>query len=218
MRYSAFEPGDIAACYGTDPVSRVIRCWTGSRLLPTALRMRPSHVAMLCPYNGERVWVESTSRRPHECLVRGETVSGCQVQPPRLRIADYVHAGGHVDLYRINPFYRLRDGEADELAGWLIDYFVRAGAGYDTRGAVLSGTRVYQLSQLFPVADLETVFCSELIAAVLMRLNRINHTNPARYNPARLMRQIVRDGLYQFHKRYSRQSLANVRLARRNAA
>lgn len=105
--------------------------------------------------------------------------------------------GGFVDIYRLTPINRFSVEEQRLLTRILIDHFVRPGLNYDWRGAAYSGTRLLQASRLFPVADLEELFCSELVAAVLMRLNRLNHANPARYHPARLLRELVRTGKYQ---------------------
>lgn len=77
--------------------------------------------------------------------------------------------------------------------------FLANRTGYDLSGAAISGPRVLQLARLIP-ADLAHVFCSELVAALLQRVGRMNHTNPARYSPGRLMRELVRTGRYQFSK------------------
>jgi hypothetical protein len=47
-----------------------------------------------------------------------------------------------------------------------------------------------------PGADLQSLFCSELVAAILMRLNRLNHANPTGFSPARLLRTLVLLGKY----------------------
>ncbi|MCA9049467.1 MAG: hypothetical protein KDA89_12110, partial [Planctomycetaceae bacterium] len=89
---------------------------------------------------------------------------------------------------------------ADEhalLAQLLINEFVRSTIPYDLTGAILSGTRLFQWSHLFPAADLHSLFCSELVAAMLMRLSRLNRDNPTRFHPGRLLRELVRTGTYQ---------------------
>lgn len=191
------EPGDIAACYSPDWIGRVISLGTVSPLAPRGLRWGPSHVAVLCEYHGERLWVESTALCPSPCLIRRKPVRGAQAHRPQRRIADYLRAGGRVDIYRLTPVNRLTPEESRLLTTILLDHFVRPGLSYDVPGALLSGTRLLQYSRLFPGADLEQLFCSELIAAVMMRLHRMNHANPTRYNPARLLRQLVRTGKYR---------------------
>lgn len=190
------EPGDLAACYGVDLTSRLISLGTASFFGPPELRWPPSHVALCCRHEDRTIWVESTSLCRHACLFRGGTVAGVQAHRPLDRIRDYVQAGGQVDLYRLTELNGLSASECRLLSRILIDHLIRRTIRYDFRGALLSGTRAFQLTRLFPGASLERLFCSELIAAVLMRLGRLNHANPTRFNPGRLLRELVRTGKY----------------------
>ncbi|WP_437191478.1 hypothetical protein [Planctomicrobium sp. SH527] len=192
-----FKPGDIAACHGTDWASKLIRWGTGSLFPPGGLRLGPSHVALLCRWRESMIWTESTTLCSRPCLIREEQVDGAQAHQPEDRIADYVESGGRVDLYRLTHFQRLTLEESRMLTRLLLDEFILTGLRYDLGGAVLSGTRAFQLSRLFPSANLEEIFCSELVAAIVMRLNRMNHSNPSRFNPARLLRELVRTGKYE---------------------
>jgi hypothetical protein len=191
-----FEPGDLAACHGADWTSRLIRWQTASLFPPAGLRLGPSHVALLCRWRDEMIWTESTTLCRSPCLIRQRQVSGAQAHRPQERIADYVNAGGRVDIYRLTHFHRLSIEESRLLTRLVLDEFIDPGIGYDLGGALLSGTRVLHRSRWFPGTDLEQLFCSELAAAVVMRLNRMNHANPTRYNPARLLRELVRTGKY----------------------
>ncbi len=193
-----FQPGDIAACYGADWTGRLISLGTASLFAPPKLRIGPSHVAILCELKGDLTWVESTTLCEAPCLVRGESVAGAQAHRPRDRVNDYVRSNGKVDVYRLTSINALSNPESLLLSAILINHFVRPGKHYDMHGAILSGTRTFQLSRLFPGANLDELFCSELVAAVAMRLNRMNHSNPTRFNPARLLRQLVRSGKYHF--------------------
>lgn len=193
-----FLPGDIAACYGADWTGRCISFGTASAFGPAKLRIGPSHVAILCEHAGDLAWVESTTLCDSPCLIRGQPVAGAQSHRPRDRISEYVQSNGKVDIYRLTPINRLSNLESELLSAILIDHFVKSGKHYDLHGALLSGTRTFQLSRLFPGANLEELFCSELVAAVAMRLNRMNHSNPTRFNPARLLRQLVRSGKYAY--------------------
>jgi hypothetical protein len=120
-----------------------------------------------------------------------------QVHRPHTRIADYVRGGGRVDIYRLADIQQLSSAESRLLSRILIDHFVRRGVCYDLGGALLSGTRAFQLTRCFPTANLDELFCSELVAAVLMRLGRMNHANPTRFSPGRLLRELVRQGTYR---------------------
>jgi hypothetical protein len=108
-----------------------------------------------------------------------------------------------VDVYRLTRWNRLDNREAFDLSQ-LVNEMTAEGLSYDTVGALLSGTRVFQLLRLFPSADLERLFCSELVAFCLMKLNRLCRTNPTRFNPGRLVRRIVSQGTYRKVASYDR--------------
>lgn len=193
-----FEPGDLAACHGADWTSWGIRCVTASVIAPRRLRLGPSHVAILGTWRDEAVWLEATTLATRPCLVRDRVVNGAQAHRPEERLREYVAGGGWVDFYRLTPVNRLSAQESRLLTRILLNHFVEPGVDYDYGGALLSGTRWFQATKLFPGADLNQLFCSELVAAVVMRLNRLNHSNPTRYHPARLLRELVTTGKYQF--------------------
>jgi hypothetical protein len=203
------QPGDIFACWGTDWISRGISLETSllSWLIgPKRLRWSPSHVAIASPRHDHRGcwWIESTHLCQRHCLEARRRVSGVQVHEVQSRIDDYVRRGGRVEQYRLTHIDRLDDTEIWRLEDVLMRHVGqedRPAAGYDTAGALFSGLRVLPL---LPVsrANLESVFCSELIAAVLQRLCRMNRANPARFNPGRLLRKLVRQGTYGFHRQF----------------
>ena len=198
-----FQPLDIAACYGSGLTARAISYGTASLLAPKHLRIGPSHVAVLCEFHGRMVWVESTTLCPHPCVILNRQVSGCQAHLPEIRIHDYVTADGHVDLYRLTPIDRLSQPESQLLTRILVRHFIGRQVTYDVGGALLSGTRLFKRTRLLPKADLNELFCSELAAKVLMRLGRLNRSNPTRYNPACLLRELVRQGTAQFEHTFS---------------
>ena len=192
-----FQPGDIAVCFGRDIASRVVSTATLQLAAPAGLRWGPSHVAILSPHAGDCLWVESTTLAARPCLIQGRCVSGVQAHRPVDRIGDYSHPGGRVDLYRLVDIEMLAASEVRLLAHILFDHFLARSVTYDLCGALLSGTRVFQLTRFFPGADFHQLFCSELVAAVLMRLGRLGRGNPTRYPPARLLRALVRNGTYR---------------------
>ncbi len=191
-----FQPLDLAACYGSDLTARAISYGTASLLAPARLRIGPSHVALMCEHHGRMVWVESTTLCRHPCVIRGESVIGCQAHLPESRLYDYCSSGGRVDIYRLAPIERLSSAESRLLTKILVRHFIGRQVTYDMGGALLSGTRLFKRTRLLPSADLNELFCSELVAAVLMRLGRMNRANPTRFNPACLLRQLVRQGTY----------------------
>ncbi|RLS58083.1 MAG: hypothetical protein DWH91_03095 [Planctomycetota bacterium] len=190
-------PGDIVACHGTDWSSRVIRWVTAAPRGPCGLWLGPSHVAIISASDRGLLWVESTTQCLHPCEIQGRMVSGCQAHDPELRLQDYLAMGGYVDLYRLDPIHRLDGNEQLLLRDLLFRRLLAKGVEYDLKGALLSGTRLLRWLGLLPRANLQTLFCSELIAAVLMRLNRMNHANPSGYSPARLLRTLVALGKYE---------------------
>ncbi|WP_145201186.1 hypothetical protein [Thalassoglobus polymorphus] len=198
-----FQPLDLLACYGTDATARAITWLTASALAPRRLRLGPSHVAVICEHHGSPLWLESTTLCPHPCAVLGYRVEGVQAHLPEQRIHDYVSAGGRVGVYRLSAIDRLSQSESELLSKILIRHFLGRLVTYDLGGALLSGTRLFKRTRLLPAADLNELFCSELVAAVLMRLGRLNRANPTRYNPACLLRQVVRQGTFQFQRSYA---------------
>lgn len=194
-----WKPGDIAACYGRDFDSRVISVGTLSVFGPRRLFLGPSHVAILCekPRGDGLMWVESTTLCRHSCAIQNRKVSGVQAHEPDQRVNDYLSAGGSVDVYRLSPIRSLSHDESGLLRDILVRHFIEKEIGYDLGGALISGTRVLKLSS-FWFADLNEVFCSELIAAVLQALCRLGDENPTRFNPGSLLRKLVRRGTYKF--------------------
>lgn len=193
-----FLPGDIAACYGTDWTAHAIRLGTASPLLaPRGLKFGPSHVAILCQHDGRMLWAESTTLCKHPCKVRNEVRNGCQAHEPAERIADYVDAGGSVEVWRLDPIQSLSLDESELLSRIIVRYFILADITYDMRGAMLSGTRLLKRLWFLFGARVDEVFCSELIAHLLMRLHRMNIDNPTKYNPASLLRTLVWTGMYR---------------------
>lgn len=191
-----WHAGDIVACYGTDLISRVITARTSWPIDPWSCWDAPSHVAIVHadPHHG-CVFVESTTLCVTPCLVCGVCHSGVQVQRPEDRLEHYTVAGGRVDVYRLAGINRLSAWERSRLSDFLGE-MISVGGDYDKLGALISGS---WSSGIFRVTntDVRTVFCSELIAFVLMALGRMNRENPMRYSPGRLLRVLRRTGVYE---------------------
>lgn len=186
-----FRAGDVLAFRGRDFVSRVIQVGTYVTTGPWfPLRLPPSHVGIILPLHGEMRLVESTTMSRRRCLERFELHDGVQVQRPLERIGDY---GGACEVWRLAPMWSLSTWEADLLSRIVLDYYIRDGkVGYDMLRATLSGTRWLRL---FDNPDPYKAFCSELCYALLARANRLPQDDPARYNPARLIRTMIRCGI-----------------------
>lgn len=194
----AIAPGDLAACYGPDPIGRVISYATASLVPPM---LGPSHVAFITDHcqHGRRIWVESTTVCPRPCIVNGTYHAGAQAHDPLDRIRDYVEAGGRVDMYQPTDLRDFTLHELNRIREILLDQFVANQIRYDLRGAMISGTRILRF---LPGDDVERLFCSELIAAMLAALGRLNNGVAGRYSPHRLIKELVRTGVYQFSHSY----------------
>lgn len=169
----------------------------------------PSHVGIVCDSGTYPLLIESTTLSRRACMIRNRVVSGCQAHLPSVRIADYQRTGARVEVWRLSPIFKLSSEESRFLSRILITHFVRKGVTYDVGGALLSGTRAWRLFPRFG-ASLEAVFCSELLAAVLMRLGRLPVENPTKFNPSALMRTLCRSGVYRRTMRRERQRFSSV--------
>src|SRR5690606_36475696 len=116
--------------------------------------------------HGRMIWAESTTMCPHPCVIMRRPFAGCQAHLPETRIRDYTARGGRVDLYRLSGVDRLSEPESDLLATILVRHFIGQEISYDPGGALLSGTRWFRLTRLLPAADLNSLFCSELVAKI----------------------------------------------------
>lgn len=190
-----WQPGDIAACFGTGPLSLAISTATAWPLAPAGLKLGPSHVAIIGRLNnGSPGWFESTTLCARDCLLRDEPVQGCQVHAPEDRVADY---GGRVLQYRPHPVWQFQTDERVALSLMLADC-VRNETNYDTRGALLSRSHVLQHLSCLAGEPLAALFCSELVALVLQRFGRLcPNTHPGRFHPGSLLRRLVKTGIYQ---------------------
>jgi hypothetical protein len=193
------RPGDVVACWGADFASRLVSLATSSLLAPRGLRFAPSHVAILCessdPHIHEPLWIESTTLCGHRCEIRRAHVRGVQAHRIENRLQDYWAAGGRAELYRLTEIDELTDGESESLTA-LSEWCLARNLSYDLAGALISGTRALRFTRCLQ-RDLERVFCSELIAAILQRLCRMNREDPTRFHPGRLLRRLVKQGTYR---------------------
>ena len=191
------QPGDLVACWSPDLTGRLISLATAQPWAPRGLRWAPSHVAVICRHAGQPLWVESTTLCERPCALTGRPAVGVQSHRPEARLADYAAGGGHVQRFTLTPINRLSGDESDLLTHILVQHFLHRASPYDLTGAVLSGWRCGRRVQSLFGADLGEVFCSELAAAVLMRLARLSRADPASFSPGRLLRRLVRTGVYR---------------------
>lgn len=180
-------PGTIVAFYGTDPMSLLIRAAT----------LGPSHVGImsyserllnLVP-RSELVLFESTTLCPVKDLATGEFVDGVQANRLSDRLATYP---GKVVAYHLHE-----DISLDALSDIRLMRFLdsQLGKNYDYTAAALSASHLLKLRWNTP--DLDTIFCSALVARALMIINRCNWSNPEWYSPAALINEIRKSAVYR---------------------
>jgi hypothetical protein len=196
-----WQPGDILACYGRTPLSWAIRLATLGPSSHPALWLGPSHVAMIALDHDLPWWIESTQLCSRPCRLQQRVSRGAQAHAPGDRLDDCRTDRTRVDHWRLTPLAAFSAEESRLLTRLLLTEFVIPGVRYDTCGAVISACRTLKLSRCLPPAGMQAVFCSELLAAVLMRLGRLNWTNPTTYHPAGLLRVLHRTGVYRRHER-----------------
>jgi hypothetical protein len=178
---SDWQAGDLLIFYGTDWTSRAIEIATRG----------PSHVGIVSRDSAERHWLyESTTLCDLPDGLTGRLRAGVQAHDPAERVVAY---RGHVARLRLAPTWQLNRYESDLLERMLRHVH---GATYDLCGALLSGTRLFKWTALMPYPDLGSLFCSELCAALLMRLGRLPLSNPSAYHPAGLVSRLRRCGVY----------------------
>lgn len=177
-----FRPGDVLLFYGHELVSRAISLCTWG----------PSHVGIigLKTEMGEPLLVESTTLCDLPDAFDGSVRKGVQFQRPWDRIAAY---DGQVYRMRLVDGWWLWQNEVE----WL-DKLCRGihGRPYDLEGAAFCEVRKFRLGRLLPYPDRGSLFCSELVAGLLMRLGRLPLSNPSSYSPASLARTLQSCGVY----------------------
>lgn len=192
------KPGDIAACWGVDLQSRIISLGTGRLCAPEGLRYGPSHVALIAPdfHKTRLLWYESTTKCGRDCIFHQKPISGVQVHRIEDRVEDYNEHGGQVVIYRMVDEALLEEHDYDYMGRMLLDY-LHDDIPYDMRGAIISGLRVTcRMLSLLGVSR-RHLFCSDMIASVLMRVDLMNLSDPDSFTPAGLLRTLVNDGKYR---------------------
>jgi len=178
---TVWYPGDVVAFWGRHWKSRVIEAATCG----------PSHVGIIVNYGNQPMLVESTTLCDLPCAVRGLTVQGVQAHLVGDRIRNY---DGYVRRVPIADCWRLSAEESAAMTAILCRHWI--GRPYYTGGAIISGTRLLKWTRFIPYSDLGSLFCSQLVGAILMRFGRCPLDNAIRYNPASLIRRLRECGTF----------------------
>lgn len=177
-----YQPGDILAFSGPGFVSNVIKAVTLGSV---------SHVGIVSDHEHDLAMFESTTLAAGgaHCIIQKELVKGVQAH----WTSDIRMRPGKIWLYR--PTRPLSDRERKRLHYFLLG---QIGKDYDYAGAMASGPRLLRwASWLFKDECMNSVFCSELVAAAYERLLRFEIRSASVYNPNNLLRRLVRWGAVQ---------------------
>ena len=181
----ALKPGDLVFFSGRGWVSSVIQLATYS--LPG---VGFSHVGIIGRYHDLPVMYESTSFDRPPCAISGIEITGVQAH----WLDDVAYEPGKGRLY-VCPLKRdLYPHEEERLCRLLEMY--RGNIRYDMIGAVRSGG--FFLRQLLSLVHDEsdaTLFCSELVAAVLEETGIWSTPNWSKWNPNSLYRALRLKGI-----------------------
>jgi hypothetical protein len=177
------QPGDVIGFSGRGLVSDLINVATYG-----CPRVGLSHVAIVAEYRGQLVLFESTTLDDEPCLITGRRIHGVQAHPLVRRIKGYAGAAYHYPLCRA-----LTTDQSKKLTEFLVSMI---GRPYDDIGAFRSGGEGFSYieSWLRP-ANLNSIFCSELVAAAHKYVGAWHPRNESSYNPNRLVRTELRDGV-----------------------
>ncbi len=181
MALATLKPGTIIAFWGTDWLSQLISVST----------LGPSHVGIIGGLKLDKcagpIIYESTTLSYEPCLINDEFIDGVQAHCLASRVASYK---GAVHAYHLHPSLELSPLETMKLDGYLKSML---GKTYDTKAAVFSATHL--LKYRFKHPDLDTIFCSALVARALMLLNRMNWSNPEWFSPSGLVHELRKDAI-----------------------
>jgi len=148
-----------------------------------------SHVGMIGP--GHMIY-ESTTLSQRPCVFSGKRTKGVQAHEPVSRIRSY---HGRVYHYRLN-------GKLSKLQRTVLGRYLyrQLGTPYDALGAFRSrdlGLGTVEKWLIKRPENLNSLFCSEYLAAALKMSCIWEPKNASRWNPNRLVRVLVREGIYQ---------------------
>jgi hypothetical protein len=156
-----------------------------------------SHVGLLARKNPRSKWLvfEANEEVPWQCAVTHRKHDGVQAHSLDLLLDRYK---GKMWLYGLQ-------GEAvsklDLGQQWLSLYDSlcnELGTPYDWRGAKRAGGHLWSwVHSLFCKEDTSSLFCSELVAMVLSEFGIFNTGNASKWSPNKLMRTLVRKGIYK---------------------
>lgn len=183
------KEGDVFGFSGKGFISDVINI--GTYGLP---RWGLSHIGIISSWRGRRYLFESTTLNGGKRdAITGKPVSGVQAH----RLEDILARPGKVWRYPlVDP---LTSRQKRRLSKDMMEHL---GQPYDYVGAARSGGFLLRLfEKCVRQEDLDTLFCSELVAHTLTDLGIAEYTNASSQSPNSLARDLVKTGLCWKRKR-----------------
>jgi hypothetical protein len=193
-----WQPLDLIACFRNDRQSRWRSLMNFSLSGPFPLFGAPARIAVVCQHEGKNLLVECTDNCSRDCVINGTTSSGCQAHNVVRRIHDLIEANERPMLFRLVATDQLSSAESGLLTKILIEHFVRAGVQLQGGRELLSGCAAFNDRMLNCSGIPHDNFFTEIVAKVLMRLNRLSRCNPLRYDAATLLRELVHVGTFRY--------------------
>jgi hypothetical protein len=143
-----------------------------------------SHLGIMGYHGDELLIFESTTLSNIPCEIQKRPVEGVQAVHLKDRVEKY---GGKVFHYPlVEPLF---GSGKRKLSQFLHD---QLGKEYDLIGALRAGGKIWAwLEAQLREEDLNFLFCSELVAASLNRVDRLDTDSASRWNP----NQLIRHGL-----------------------
>ncbi len=184
-----FRPGDVVGFSGEGGISFAVN------ILSYGIPWYSiSHVGILGEHEGELLLFESTTLSNLPCVIQGKSVEGVQAVRLKDRVREY---DGKVFWYPlVNPLFA---SDRQHLHQFLID---QIGKPYDLIGALRAGGKIWAwMESHLREADLNFLFCSELVASSLNKVNRLETHNVSSWSPNRLIRQGLKKNILQRPRR-----------------
>jgi len=184
-----FKPGDVLGFSGDGGISFAVNILSYG--LPW---ISISHVGIMGEHEGELLLFESTTLSNTPCKIQDKLVEGVQAVRLEDRVEKY---DGKVFWYPlVDPLFA---SDKRKLNQFLHD---QIGKPYDLIGALRAGGSLFAwFESHLREADLNFLFCSELVASSLHKVNRLETHNVSSWSPNKLIRHGLKKNILQKPRR-----------------
>ncbi len=170
--------GDVLAFSGDNFISDCVNIATYG--IP---RWSLSHIGIVGEHHDRLLLFESTTLDEYPCEIKHVNFAGVQAHTVELAIRRYKGKVWHYPLYR-----ELYNSEKRRLKEFLLKYI---DVPYDSLGAFrTAGVALSWIESIFREQDLNSIFCSEYVAAAYSVMGLCPTSNVSRWNPNKLVRRL----------------------------